>query len=216
MENYNCDGLPLQSNGEVIVVLSLEEGILLVKTARQTIETYLRDIKTPPKPKVPAKLKEPHGVFVTLTKDGELRGCIGHPMPTMPLIDAVIDSAISSATRDPRFPPVKPDELSKIEVEVSVLSKPEHLKVKHPREYLEFIVIGRDGLIVECEGYAGLLLPQVPVEWKWDAEEFLSHACMKAGLTPDSWLDKRVCIQKFSAQIFSEKEPNGEVEERKF
>ncbi len=197
-------------------MLSLEEGTLLVRAARRTIETYLRERKAPPKPKVSSKLKEPRGVFVTLTKRGELRGCIGHPMPTTPLIDAVIDSAISSATRDPRFPPVKPDELSEIEVEVSVLSRPEPMRVKHPREYPASIIIGRDGLIVECEGYAGLLLPQVPVEWKWNAEEFLSHTCLKAGLTPDSWLDKRVCIKKFSAQIFSEKEPNGEIEERKF
>lgn len=200
----------------MITVLSLEEGTLLVKTARQTIETYLRERKAPPKPKVSSKLEESRGVFVTLTKHGELRGCIGHPIATIALIDALIDSAISSATRDPRFPPVTPDELSEIEVEASVLSPPETMKVKHPREYPGLIVIGRDGLVVECGGYAGLLLPQVPVEWKWDPEEFLSHACLKAGLAPDAWLDKRVCIKKFSAQIFKEKGSGGGVEERKF
>ena len=199
----------------MIGVLSLEEGTLLVRTARQTIETYLQEGKTPPAPKVPSRLRECCGVFVTLTKHGELRGCIGHPMPTTPLIDAVIDSAVSSATRDPRFPSVEPEELQEIEVEVSVLSKPEIVRVKHPREYPSSIVIGRDGLIVECEGYAGLLLPQVPVEWGWDAEEFLSHACMKAGLAPDSWLDKNVGVSRFSAQVFSERGPGGEVEERK-
>jgi hypothetical protein len=196
-------------------MLSLAEGKLLVKTARRTIETYLRDGKEPPVPEVPPKLKEPHGVFVTLTKNGELRGCIGHPMPTMPLIDALIDSAVSSATRDPRFPPVEMDELSEVEVEVSVLSKPEPIKVKNPREYPSSITIGKDGLIVERGWYAGLLLPQVPVEWGWYSEEFLSHACMKAGLTPDAWLDKDVRISKFSAQVFKEKKPGGEVEERK-
>lgn len=194
---------------------TLEEGALLVKTARRTIEIYLREGKPPPALKVPPKLKEPYGVFVTLTKHDELRGCIGHPMPTMPLIDAVIDSAVSSATRDPRFSPVEPDELSEIEVEVSVLSKPEPLKAKNPSDYPSLIVIGRDGLIVERGGYAGLLLPQVPVEWEWDAEEFLSHACMKAGLTPDAWLDKNTRVQKFSAQVFREKKPGGEVEERR-
>ncbi len=196
-------------------MLSLEEGTLLVKTARRTIETYLQESKPPPAPEVTPKLKEPHGVFVTLTKHNELRGCIGHPMPTMPLIDAVISSAVSSAIRDPRFSPVKLDELSEVEVEVSVLSKPELLKIKNPCDYPNSIVIGRDGLIVEREGYAGLLLPQVPVEWGWDAEEFLSHACMKAGLTPDAWLDKNTRIQKFSAQVFREKKPGGEVEERR-
>jgi len=196
-------------------MLSIAEGKLLVKTARRTIETYLREGKPPSTPEVPPKLKEPRGVFVTLTKNDELRGCIGHPMPTMPLIDALIDSAVSSATRDPRFPPVELDELSEVEIEVSVLSKPELTKVKHPREYPNSITIGKDGLIVERGWCAGLLLPQVPVECGWDSEEFLSHACMKAGLTPDAWLDKDVKISKFSAQLFKEKKPGGEVEEHK-
>lgn len=195
-------------------MFTLDEGTLLVKTSRRAIETYLKGGKVPTASKVPKKLSEPHGVFVTLTKHGELRGCIGHPMPTMPLIDALMDSAVSSATRDPRFAPLEADELSEIEIEVSVLTRPEPLKVKDPRDYPKSIVIGRDGLIVEYGGYAGLLLPQVPVEWGWDAEEFLSHVCMKAGLTPDAWLDKNVLIKKFSAQVFKEKSPGGEVEER--
>lgn len=196
-------------------MLTLKEGKLLVRLARKTIETYLRDDKKPQVPKVPTKLRERRGVFVTLSKEGELRGCIGHPLPTTPLVDAVIDSAISSATRDPRFPPVTPGELPALEVEVSVLSKPGPIKVKNPREYPKHIVIGRDGLIVEWSGYAGLLLPQVPIEWGWDAEEFLSHACMKAGLMPDHWLQEGVRISKFSAQVFRERRPSGEVEERK-
>jgi len=196
-------------------VLTLEEGKLLVKLARETIETYLREGRKPRVPKVPAKLRERRGVFVTLNKGGELRGCIGHPLPTTPLVDAVIDSAISSATRDPRFPPVAPEELPTLEVEVSVLSKPEPIEVKSPREYPKHVVIGRDGLIIEWSGYAGLLLPQVPVEWGWDAEEFLSHACMKAGLTPDYWLREGVRISKFSAQAFRQRKPGGKVEGRK-
>ena len=195
-------------------MFTLEEGKLLVRTARRSIETYLREGRKPSTPKVLAKLREPRGVFVTLNKGGELRGCIGHPLPAMPLIDAVIDSAISSATRDPRFPPVGLEELPELEVEVSVLSKPELIKVKSPREYPKSIVIGRDGLVVEWSGYAGLLLPQVPVELGWDAEEYLSHACMKAGLMPDQWLSEGVRISKFSAQVFREKGPKGEVEER--
>ena len=196
-------------------MLTLKEGKLLVKLARKTIETYLHEDRKPQVPKVPAKLCKHRGVFVTLNKEGELRGCIGHPLPTTPLVDAVIDSTISSATRDPRFPPVTPEELPALEVEVSVLSKPEPIKVKSPREYPKHIVIGRDGLIIEWSGYAGLLLPQVPVEWGWDAEEFLSHACMKAGLMPDHWLREGVHISKFSAQVFRERRPGGEVEEQK-
>lgn len=196
-------------------MFTLDEGKLLVKTARLAIGTYLREGKLPTVPKVPQKLSEPHGVFVTLIKHGKLRGCIGHPVPTIPLINALIDSAVSSATRDPRFSPVEPDELSEVEIEVSVLSQPEPLKAKNPSDYPSLIVIGRDGLIVERGGYAGLLLPQVPVEWGWDAEEFLSHACMKAGLTPDAWLNKNTRVQKFFAQVFREKKPGGEVGERK-
>lgn len=195
-------------------MLTLEEGKLLVKLARRTIETYLREGRKPQTPKVPAKLREHQGVFVTLNKRGELRGCIGHPLPQMPLIDAVIDSAISSATRDPRFPSITPEELPEVEIEVSVLSKPEVIKAKSPREYPKHITVGRDGLIIEWSGYAGLLLPQVPVEWGWDIEEFLSHTCMKAGLTPDYWLREGVCISKFSAQVFKERKPCGEIDER--
>jgi len=196
-------------------VLTLEEGTLLVKIARKTIEAYLHKSEMLERPEVPKKMLEPRGVFVTLTKKGELRGCIGHPIATMPLIDALIDSAISAAARDPRFHELSLKELAEVEIEVSVLTKPETLKVKHPKEYSKIIKIGKDGLIIESGPYAGLLLPQVPVEWNWDAEEFLSNACMKAGLSPDCWLDKSVRVQSFSAQVFSESEPEGRVEERK-
>ncbi|MBC7219016.1 MAG: TIGR00296 family protein [Hadesarchaea archaeon] len=195
-------------------MLTLDEGTILVRTARQAIATYLRSGKVLPRPKVPSKLLEPGGVFVTLTKNGELRGCIGHPMPTMPLIDALIDSAISAATRDPRFPPVNLNELQEIEIEVSVLTKPEVLKAEHPKEYPKLIKIGRDGLIVEGMGGAGLLLPQVAVEYNWDAEEFLSNTCIKAGLMPDCWLERGIRISKFSAQVFCECKPGGKVTER--
>jgi hypothetical protein len=195
-------------------MLTLEEGTLLVKLARKTIENYVRERKTPPAPEVSEKLRAPRGVFVTLTKAGQLRGCIGYPLPIMPLVNAVIDCATSSATKDPRFPPVKPAELAEIEVEVSVLTPPEEIKAKNPREYPKHVKIGKDGLIVECDGYAGLLLPQVPVEEGWDVEEFLSCTCMKAGLPPDYWLKKETSVKKFSAQVFRENGPNGEVEER--
>ena len=194
-------------------MLSLEEGTLLVKLARKTIENYVRDGKVPPRPRVSEKLRKPRGVFVTLTRKGELRGCIGYPFPTKPLVDAVMDAAVSSAVRDPRFPPVRVRELSEIIVEVSVLTEPEVIQAKRPSEYPKHIEIGKHGLIVEWSGYGGLLLPQVPVEWRWDAEEFLSQTCVKAGLPPDCWLERDVTIKRFSAQIFKEKEPGGEVEE---
>jgi len=195
-------------------MLTLEEGKLLVKLARSTIETYLCEGRKQQTPQVPEKLRERRGVFVTLNKKGELRGCIGHPLPEIPLVDAVVDAAISSATRDPRFPSMTPEELPEVEIEVSVLSKPEVVKVKSPREYPKHIVTGKDGLIIELSDYAGLLLPQVPIELGWDAEEFLSHTCMKAGLMPDCWLREGMRISKFSAQVFKERKPCGEIEER--
>jgi uncharacterized protein (TIGR00296 family) len=194
--------------------LSLDEGRLLVRTARRVIEEYVTRGRIP-NPEVPERLRQPRGVFVTLTEHGELRGCIGYPFPVMPLIDALIAAAVSAATRDPRFPPVTPDELGSIEIEVSVLSEPELIRVNHPREYLEKVEIGVHGLIVQHGGYSGLLLPQVPVELGWDVEEFLCQTCMKAGLPPDSWLRKDVTVMRFTAQIFAERGPRGEVEERK-
>jgi hypothetical protein len=132
----------------------------------------------------------------------------------MPLVEAVMDSAISSATADPRFPNVTLDELPEIEIEVSVLTPPEVIEVESPREYPKHVQIGKHGLIVEYGPYKGLLLPQVPVEWKWDVKEFLSQTCMKAGLTPDSWLREDVRISRFSAQVFAESGPRGPVKER--
>ena len=194
--------------------LSLEEGKFLVKLARRTIETYLQTGEKIPAPKVPPKLREPRGVFVTLTERGELRGCIGHPLPQMPLVEATMDAAISSATADPRFTRVSLEEMREIKIEVSVLTPPEQIQVKDPREYPKKIEVGKHGLIVEWAGFAGLLLPQVPLEWKWDVEEFLSQTCVKAGLPPDHWLHEGVRISRFSVQVFTETEPSGEVEER--
>lgn len=196
-------------------MLTAEEGEFLVKLARRTIEDYLYKGTKPPVPPVSPKLRERRGVFVTLMKGGELRGCIGRPQPDLPLVKAIMDSAISSAVEDPRFLPLTTEELPEVVVEVSVLTPPELIKVKDPRDYVKQVKVGKHGLIVECMGRAGLLLPQVAVEWGWDAEDFLSHTCMKAGLTPDSWLRGDARISRFSAQIFAEESPGGAVKERK-
>jgi uncharacterized protein (TIGR00296 family) len=104
-------------------------------------------------------------------------------------------------------------ELDSILVEVTVLTKPELIKVKKPSEYPAQISIGRDGLIVEQSFYKGLLLPQVPIEQGWNTEEFLSHTCIKAGLPPDAWFEKSTKISKFQGQIFTETKPHGSVKE---
>jgi uncharacterized protein (TIGR00296 family) len=163
----------------------------------------------------PKHLREKSGVFVTLntTKPShELRGCIGYPLPTEPLAAATINAAIGAATADPRFEMVEVSELEdRISVEVSVLTVPEKLAGKKPTERPKEIQVGRDGLIVGRGSRRGLLLPQVAPEWNWDAEELLSHCCLKAGLPPDAWLDMDTEVEKFQAVVFEEVEPNGEV-----
>ncbi len=195
--------------------LNLEEGRFLVKLARQTINDYLRKVEVVPPAPPTEKLKEKRGVFVTLYKFPmkDLRGCIGFPLPTKALYEATVEAAIASATKDPRFRPLKLDELNNVVIEVSVLTPPEEIIYRDSKELLEKIVIGRDGLIIKSGPYSGLLLPQVPVEYNWSVEEYLMHLCLKAGLESTHWLTKKAKIYRFTAQIFSEVEPNGEVVE---
>jgi hypothetical protein len=196
--------------------LSFDDGRFLVKLVRKTIMILLETRKKRSVPKdTPAKLKEKCGVFVTLNSikgnSKHLRGCIGYPMPEISLVEATIESAINSATRDPRFNPVDRQEMKHIIIEISVLTPPIQILVNDPKNFVKEIKVGHDGLIVERGGYKGLLLPQVPVEWNWDAEEFLNNCCMKGGLTPDAWLIEGTKIYKFSCIIVKELTPNGVV-----
>lgn len=206
------------ANGEnrVPFELTQKEGEFLAKLARQAVEEHLKNkgkIRVPEN--TSEKLRQPCGVFVTLSSmrggKKELRGCIGYPYPTDPLVQAVINSAINSATEDPRFNPLSLSELDSIIFELSVLTPPQRIDVKKPKEYLTKIKIGEDGLIVERGMFKGLLLPQVPVEWQWDEEEFLCQCCIKAGLAPDNWLLDGTKLYKFQAIIFEEETPRGEV-----
>ncbi len=196
--------------------LTQEEGKFLIQLARRTVKEYLLNGKKILPPKETAKKFFEHcGIFVTINRitneEKELRGCIGYPYPTSPLVEAVIDSSINAATEDPRFEPLSSEELDKVVFEVSVLTPPEPVEVTNPKEYLNNIKVGEDGLIIEKGYYKGLLLPQVPVEWGWCEEEFLCQCCVKAGIPPDSWLTKGVKIYKFKAIVFEEEIPNGEV-----
>jgi uncharacterized protein (TIGR00296 family) len=199
--------------------LSLEEGKILVKLARNAVEEYLKNRKRINIPEsLPEKLMQPCGVFVTINSiesgEKELRGCIGYPYPSTPLVQAVIDSAISSATQDPRFYPLSLGELDHVVFEVSVLTPPQLVNVEKPSEYPSKIKVGEDGLIIERGFYKGLLLPQVPVEWGWDEEEFLCQCCIKAGLPPDCWLMNGTKVYKFQAIIFEEEKPKGEIKRK--
>ncbi len=195
-----------------------EEGEFLVRTARSAVEEYVKyRNRIEPPGETPDKMRQKAGVFVTLNTypDGMLRGCIGHPYPDSPLIDALIDSAISACSRDPRFPPVGREELDRISVEVTVLTPPEQIKVKKPSEYADKIELVKHGLIVKKGWYQGLLLPQVATEYGWDAEEFLSQTCHKAGLPLMAWLDEDTQVLRFEGIVFSEEKPKGRVVRKK-
>jgi uncharacterized protein (TIGR00296 family) len=198
--------------------LSNKEGELIVRLARKAVDEYLKTGKCIAAPEdTPKKLKEPSGVFVTINKiergQEHLRGCIGYPYPTDPLVTAIIQSAISAATQDPRFNPLSRSELDKVVFEVSVLTPPQRIEVKNQKDCAK-VEIGKDGLIIERGIYKGLLLPQVPVEWNWGQEEFLCQCCVKAGLPADNWLLEGTKVYKFQAIIFEEQEPNGEVKRK--
>lgn len=190
---------------------SLEVGKLAVKTARSVIEHVCGRAASDTFSYPPAFEKNA-GVFVTLNKypSLELRGCIGYPEPDYPLREALIKAA-EGATQDPRFEPLGAEELDKLVVEVSILTPPTLIQVKSPKEYLEKVKIGRDGLIAEQGAFKGLLLPQVPVEWNWGVEEFMSHTCLKAGLLADAWLERDTKFYSFQAEIFLEERPGGKI-----
>ncbi len=192
--------------------ISIEGGNILVKTARTIVTEYLKNrTKIALDKKFESDYSFNSGVFVTLNNPLGLRGCIGYPLPDRKLFDVLIEASIAAATEDPRFPPVKSEELDQITFEVTVLTQPEKIQVSDPKEYPSKIKVGRDGLIVKHGLNSGLLLPQVPVEYSWTEEEFLGHTCEKADLPWDCWKDKETQIQKFEGIMFKEKSPNGQV-----
>jgi uncharacterized protein (TIGR00296 family) len=191
------------------MLISDGEGAELVMLARRAVETYLRDSVVIR----PEKDSSNAGVFVTLNyrtrnKEEHLRGCIGFPLPEKKLRQSVVEAAIAAATEDPRFPPVDIPELDSMIFEVSVLTAPE--EIKSPDRKSE-IKIGRDGLVLRWNHGSGLLLPQVPVEMKWDVDEYLANICHKAGAPTDAWSDPASKLYRFQAIVFKEDTPRGAV-----
>lgn len=200
------------------MVLTAGEGETLVRVARSAIETHLLKETFHAPSNISSALRERRGVFVTISDSvahEDLKGCIGIPFPTDPLIDQVRVAAIGAATEDPRFRPLSLEELKKrTVVEVTVLSEMEPIWVKNPLDLRDNISVGRDGIMVEGMGSHGLLLPQVAVDEGFDSEEFLSQCCLKADLPPDAWLTGEVRVSRFQGQVFSEDAPHGRVFER--
>lgn len=177
--------------------LTEEDRKTLLRLARQALEDGVGGVTEPKELPQPAPaLLECRGAFVTLRKHGELRGCIGHVQTSAPLYQTVQECAVAAALTDPRFRPVTPDETPLLHLEISILSMPEQMAPDQ-------IVIGEHGLIVSRGSRRGLLLPQVPVTWNWDREQFLEQTCLKAGLPADAW-KQSARIEAFTAEVFEE------------
>ncbi|MEW5947155.1 MAG: AmmeMemoRadiSam system protein B [bacterium] len=171
----------------------------LLLIARESLENYVRTGEKRKFPTGDEGLKAMRGMFVTLNKHGRLRGCMGHFEQDVPLNELAAHQVIVSATRDPRFTPVRPDELEDITIEISVLSSPE------PVASYEDIIVGKHGVILEKGASGATFLPQVAPEQGWDRDTMLEHLAMKAGLPPDGW-KKGASFQVYTAQVFGEED----------
>jgi AmmeMemoRadiSam system protein A len=184
-------------------VLDTDARRALIAVARDAVAAAAEGREpAAPAPDAP-ELQDPGAAFVTLRRDRELRGCIGHLAPGQPLWRSVQEMAAAAASRDDRFDPVRPDEIPDLRVEISVLS---------PRRRVagaDDVRVGRDGLYVSQGPRSGLLLPQVAAEHGWTAEEFLAQACRKAGLPPDAWRDPETAIETFTAEVFGDEPESG-------
>jgi AmmeMemoRadiSam system protein A len=188
---------PAAPGGDVSRPAETDDEKLLLAIARESLRMAVEEGKTyePPQP-ASEELRAERGVFVTLTEGGELRGCIGYPLPVKPLYLAVRDNAVNAALNDPRFMPVRKAELRDLDVEISVMTPLQ--PVKDPQE----IVVGEDGLMIEARGRSGLLLPQVAPEQGWDRNQLLDGICRKAGLPADAYAWPDAKLSKFRAHIF--------------
>jgi uncharacterized protein len=182
------------------MMLTPPQRTQLLTIARRSIEATLDGRRADVDPsQLDDALRRPSGAFVSLhTKAGDLRGCIGSIQPVAPLCEAVSSNAINAAFRDPRFHPLRKDELVNLHIEISVMSP------IGPVADTAEIEIGQDGLLITRGSRRGLLLPQVATEYGWDRETFLRQTCIKAGLSPDAWRTADCRIEKFSAEVFGE------------
>jgi AmmeMemoRadiSam system protein A len=185
-------------------VLAADEKKELLRIARTTLKEYLLSGRIPPGAPHNASLTAPASVFVSIHENDALRGCIGTTNDSTPLYKAVQEMVVAAASRDPRYRPVKLDELPRLALEVSVLGP--RTTIGDPSE----IEIGIHGVQVMASSGShaqrGLFLPKVAVEQRWDPETFLSRACEKAGLPPEQWRSPDAQVERFTAQVFDERE----------
>jgi AmmeMemoRadiSam system protein A len=170
----------------------------LLQFVRQTILDALTQTEAARFSRIWPILKQSLGLFVTIHKNSQLRGCIGYIEGFQPLQESLKELALSAAFRDPRFKPLTRSEFADITIEMTILSKPEQV------DRIGDIAIGKHGLVISKKRKRGLLLPQVALEYGWNVEEFLQQTCIKAGLKADDWQHKDTMIEKFQGYIFSE------------
>jgi uncharacterized protein len=192
--------LRLAVGGIVEKELTPSEKSTLLTIARQAIESAVRTGQVQVEPREEKSLNQRKGCFVTIRNTGKLRGCIGNFQSELPLFKEVAEIAAASATKDPRFYPMKEDDLTNYSLEISVLSPLQKI------EDISEIEIGRHGIYLEKSYYRGVLLPQVATEQGWDRATFLKQTCVKAGLPTEAWQDDDAEIYIFSAQVFGEKD----------
>lgn len=181
---------------EVPEIVSPENRKILLDVARKAVEAAVTGVKRP-EPPTGSEFEPCVGVFVTIKKEGELRGCIGRLSSDAPLGETVVSVARDSALSDPRFPAVRETELGSLEYEISVMTPMVPIDVSE-------IEVGRHGVQMELHGRRAVFLPQVAPEWGWDREEMLDQLSLKAGLPPGSWRDPRAKFTAFEAEVFGE------------
>jgi AmmeMemoRadiSam system protein A len=184
--------------GEKSMDISTADQELLFRVARESIKAHFKGEKSVLPQVTSPILNTSSGVFVTLHRHGQLRGCIGYLEACKPLLASVQEMAVAAAFGDPRFPPLREDELADLDIEISVLSP------MHQIKNIDEIQVGRDGIYIERGGHRGLLLPQVATEYGWDRLTLLKQTCTKAGLPQNAWEDPASRIFIFSAKILHE------------
>lgn len=191
--------------------LNADERLLLLGLARETLQCTVKGIAVPAfEPcKLPPRLNASQGCFVTLTQQGQSRGCIGNVEPRWPLWRAVVENTRVAATQDARFPPVGPEELDTVEIEISVLTPPELVRFASPQELLDQLEPGRDGVLLSLGGRRATYLPQV---WEKlsDKTRFLSLLALKAGAGPDDWRHRDAVVHRYRVMHFAEGERSVE------
>ena len=177
--------------------LTMDQKVCLLRIARETIYHFVSRGKASEVQEDNERLQEDQGVFVSLHINDNLRGCMGSMSGDGSLVKTVANMAVCAVSQDPRFSPLRMDEVPRADIELSVLGRLTPVTVSE-------IDVGVHGLFVTQGRFRGILLPQVATQYNWSAEQFISQTCVKAGLDKDAWKEPNCRIEAFTADVFSE------------